>query len=113
MLESGECIDNFSNLQNTLVITIKMSAAPGSGTIELLNYVSHPSFTEDRSTYPITDVGCSHFAITVENLDSLYETLKQEGIKFNYPVQTSPDGNVKIAFCRDPDGTLIELVEDL
>jgi len=63
--------------------------------------------------YPITNIGCSHFALTVDDLDSLYERLTKNGTPFNYPVQISPDGNVKIAFCRDPDGTLIELVQDL
>ena len=40
-------------------------------------------------------------------------SLTEEGIEFNYPPQTSPDGKVKVAFCRDPDGTLIEMVEEL
>jgi len=113
MLENGECIDNFSALEGVNVTTVKMAGKNNSGMIELLHYLSHPESSAQNPTYPITDVGCSHFALTVDDLDSLYERLVDYGTPFNYPVQTSPDGNVKIAFCRDPDGTLIELVQDL
>jgi glyoxylase I family protein len=113
MLESGECINNFSALEDVNVKTVKMVGKGNSGMIELLYYLSHPSSEERQSDYPITDIGCSHFALTVDDLDSLYERLTKSGTPFNYPVQVSPDGNVKIAFCRDPDGTLIELVQDL
>ena len=113
MLENGECIDNFSALEGVNVTTVKMAGKNNSGMIELLHYLSHLESSAQNPTYPITDVGCSHFALTVDDLDSLYERLVDYGTPFNYPVQTSPDGNVKIAFCRDPDGTLIELVQDL
>ena len=113
MLENGECIDNFSALEDVRVKTVKMAGKNNSGMIELLYYLSHPESKHRNPTYPITNIGCSHFALTVEDLDSLYKRLLKNGTPFNYPIQTSPDGNVKIAFCRDPDGTLIELVQDL
>ena len=113
MVESGECIDNFSALEGVSVTTVKMAGNGNSGMIELLHYISHPELGHQNPTYPITNVGCSHFALTVDDIDSLHELLVKNGTPFNYPVQTSPDGNVKIAFCRDPDGTLIELVQDL
>lgn len=113
MLENGEHIDNFSNLKDINVKTVKMSGKNNSGMIELLHYLSHSDLSGQNKDYPITNIGCSHFALTVDDLDSLYAHLVTYGIVFNYPVQTSPDGNVKIAFCRDPDGTLIELVQDL
>jgi catechol 2,3-dioxygenase-like lactoylglutathione lyase family enzyme len=113
MLESGECINNFSALEGVNVKTVKMVGRNNSGMIELLHYLSHPNSEEQQLNYPITNIGCSHFALTVDDLDSLYERLTKNGTPFNYPVQISPDGNVKIAFCRDPDGTLIELVQDL
>ena len=39
--------------------------------------------------------------------------LSEKNIKFNAPPQKSPDGLVKVTFCKDPDGTPIELVEML
>ena len=29
----------------------------------------------------LTEIGCSHFALTVDDLDSLYSTLKEQGIE--------------------------------
>lgn len=113
MLESGECIDNFSALTGVEVTTVKMSGTLPGAMIELLYYHSHEDNSPQNVAYPITRIGCSHFALTVKDLDSLYECLTHVGVHFNHPVQTSPDGNVKIAFCRDPDGNLIELVQDL
>ena len=110
--ESGTCIDNFLNIQNTNVTTIKM-IDPNNNILELLYFHSHPEFPDTNKSRRLTEIGCSHFALTVDDLDSLYSTLKEQGIEFNYPPQVSDDGNVKVAFCRDPDGTYIEMVEEL
>lgn len=110
MEESGKHIDNFSGVKNIKVRTVKMKNG-GEGLIELLQYYSHPSFDSDNQNRPITNIGCSHFAVTVSNLDALYSKLISKGIYFNSEPQYSPDGYAKVAFCKDPDGILIELVE--
>ena len=110
--ESGTCIDNFLNIQNTNVTTVKM-IDPNNHILELLYFNSHPELSDTNKFRRLTEIGCSHFALTVNDLDTLYSTLKEQGIEFNHPPQVSDDGNVKVAFCRDPDGTFIEMVEEL
>lgn len=110
--ESGTCIDNFLNIQNTNVTTIKM-IDPNNNILELLYFNSHPELSDTNKSRRLSEIGCSHFALTVNDLDSLHSRLKEQGIEFNYPPQVSDDGNVKVAFCRDPDGTYIEMVEEL
>ena len=110
--ESGTCIDNFLNIQNTNVTTVKM-IDPNNNILELLYFNSHPELSDTNKFRRLTEIGCSHFALTVNDLDTLYSTLKEQGIEFNHPPQVSDDGNVKVAFCRDPDGTFIEMVEEL
>jgi hypothetical protein len=110
--EGGKCLDNFSALRNVDVTTVKMYDN-NKNMLELLYYKSHPEKPHNNRERRISEIGCSHFALTVKDLDELYETLTSKGIIFNWPVQVSPDGNVKVAFCRDPDGTLIEMVEEL
>lgn len=113
MDESGEILDNFSSLSNVEVTTVKLEDSKGQ-LLELLCYKSHPNQKAKHNLRrKICYVGCSHFAITVVNLDELYKQMKGNGVIFNHPPQISPDGKVKIAFCRDPDGTLLELVEEL
>jgi catechol 2,3-dioxygenase-like lactoylglutathione lyase family enzyme len=110
MMESGDYIDNFSALRDVRVRTIKMTLENGD-MVELLWYETHPE--QPDMSRPITRIGCSHFAMTVKNLDETYDRLVDAGVEFNSPPQLSPDGFAKVTFCKDPDGSLIELVEEL
>ena len=107
--EHGEFIDNFLDLTDVLVTTCKMTLDNGD-MVELLHYKSHPE-KPDRGK-KITQIGCSHIALTVKNLDEVYDRLLSVGVELNSPPQHSPDGKVKVTFCKDPDGTFIELVEE-
>ena len=109
MEESGEYIDKMSALDGVKVTTIKM-AAPDGQLIELLFYHSHLNKPKPRQLH---DIGLSHLAFTVDDVDHTYDKLKAQGIKFNSPPQLSPDGYAKVTFCMAPEGTLIELVEVL
>ncbi len=108
MDESGEYIDNISGSKNVMVTTVKMAAEDGN-LIELLYYHSH--MQKSARVREICETGISHIAFTVENVDAEYERLSKAGVQFSSLPQRSPDGYAKVTFCRDPDGTLIELVE--
>jgi len=109
MEEAGKYIDTVLSLRNVKVTTVKLSS-PSGQMIELLKYQSYPA---ERAVREICEIGISHIAFTVGNLDVEYKKLKDKGIQFNSPPQVSPDGYAKVAFCRAPEGTLIELVEVL
>ena len=109
MEETGDYIDNISSLRKVKVTTVKMTS-PSGQMIELLKYSSHPI---EQRTREIPEVGISHIAFTVDDLDMEYERLKGKEIQFNSPPQLSPNGYAKVTFCRAPEGTLIELVEIL
>jgi len=109
MDESGDYINQVLGLCDTNVTTVKM-AAPDGQIIELLYYHSHPGEPKPRE---ICDIGISHIAFTVDDLNSEYERLSSEGVEFICPPQLSPDGHVKVAFCRAPERTFVELVEVL
>ena len=107
MDEHGAYIDNMLSLDDAQVRTVKLSADVGNTLIELLDFKSHND-NEVRNFYTI---GASHIALTVDNLEDLYNYLSENNVKFNAPPQKSPDGLVKVTFCNDPDGTPIELVQ--
>ena len=109
-IEKGKFIDGLSGIDNVVVRTVKLKDFVG-GMIELLEYESHPKLLENLR--PIVNIGVSHFAMTVDNLDKTYGDLVKMGLIFNAKPAISPDGNAKVCFCRDFDGTLIELVEVL
>ena len=109
MHEEGEHIDNFSALKDVRVHTVKLRDSEGQ-MIELLHYDSHPRFLHKKD---IADLGCSHFAVTVGNLDEILANLAQNGYKPHCDPQLSPDGKVKLTFLPGPDNGLIEMVEEL
>lgn len=109
MEESGDYIDSVLSLEGVKVTTVKMSNPDGK-MIELLRFHTPVSKNKPRN---ITDTGITHVAFTVKDLEREYKRLKDYGVSFNAPPQVSPDGYAKVAFCRAPEGTFIELVEEL
>lgn len=109
MEEKGSYIDKVLALEAVCLTTVKMKS-PDGAMIELLEYHSH---SQEAEVDQINDIGIRHLAFSVDNLDSEYQRLKAAGIFFNSQPQVSPDGYAKVAFCRAPEGTFIELVEVL
>jgi catechol 2,3-dioxygenase-like lactoylglutathione lyase family enzyme len=85
--------------------------APDGGSIELLQYLSHPQHV--RPPTRACDVGCNHLALQVDDLDAVHQRLTAAGIAFNAPPIFFADYGVKMTYCRDPEGVLVELVEIL
>lgn len=110
MDESGPHIDAMMGLKDVKVTTTKMSA-PNGGVIELLHFKSHPDAHVWRGK-PYT-TGFTHVALSVTNLDECYRKLSDAGCTFPAPPQHSPDGAVKVIYCRGPEGVFLELVEVL
>ena len=109
MEESGKFIDTILALDGATVTTVKM-AAPDGQLIELLKFCRHPKQGNPRG---IRDIGITHIAFTVNDIDGEYKRLGSYGVPFISPPQASPDGFAKVAFCQAPEGTFIELVEEL
>jgi catechol 2,3-dioxygenase-like lactoylglutathione lyase family enzyme len=110
MDESGPHIDAMMGLKDVRLTTSKLTA-PEGGMIELLYFHSHP----DQPAWIGTpySTGFTHVAMTVKDIDGLCKTLAAGGVTFFAPPQHSPDGKVKVTYCRGPEGVLLELVEVL
>ncbi len=111
MVEEGPFVDGLLGLQNVKVRTMKMAADDGN-LIELLYYLS-PDHVRTPQKKEMPDIGASHVAFTVDDIDSLYAQLVAEGARFNAEPTVSVDGKAKVAYCYDFDGTPIELVQML
>lgn len=107
-IEKGEYIDNILGLSNVCLRTVKLTTDDDS-MIELLQYISHTNRYHIKPR--IYDIGYSHIAFTVDNLDKEFGRLLKEGIEFSHSPHISPNGYTKVTFCKDPDGNLVELVE--
>ena len=108
-IEEGDFIDTVVGLQNVKLEWVKLKA-PDGYLLELLQYHSHP-ITKNITNASSNKLGCSHLAFTVKNIDDICKLIRQSGGSIvNFPA-VSPDGKVKVAYCHDPEGVIMELVE--
>lgn len=109
--EEGVFIENVVGLSGVLLEWVKLQAPDGS-VIELLQYHSHPD-SQLLENIPSNRLGCSHIAFTVDNIEDVYNLLRQHGHHCNSSPQISPDGKVKVLYSHDPDGVIVEIVEEI
>jgi catechol 2,3-dioxygenase-like lactoylglutathione lyase family enzyme len=110
-LETGAFISTVVGLPGTHLEWAKLTCPDGS-LVELLQYHSHPSGQTPEKT-PANSLGCSHLAFTVADSEATCDTIRKLGGTVVNPPALSPDNSVRVAYCHDPDGTLLEIVEEL
>lgn len=110
IVEEGEFIEKLVGIENASIHWVKLSAKDGT-IIELLEYKNNP-FTQ-IDNYPANRLGCSHIAVSVEDIEETYQELLLFGCKTNSKPLFSPDGKVKVMYVHDLDGTIIEVVQEL
>ena len=74
--------------------------------IELLEYTSHPG--KKRDPVCSNDIGTSHFALTVEDLQALYDIHTKFDVRFLTHPLISPDGFVKVAYTVFMEECIVE-----
>ena len=111
MEERGPFVETILALPGVDLTTVKLAAEEGGVQIELLRFHSHPD-TEGRETPPYRR-GPTHMAFTVADIEALCRRIAAMGLPLLSLPAISEDGRAKVAFCRDPDGGLVELVEML
>ena len=79
----------------------------GGATIELFHFKEKGRpLTEAKDL----DIGIKHIGFKVDNVDEAVKKLKETGVRFTLePFDAT--GGVRIAFFKDPDGILIELIQ--
>lgn len=110
IVEEGEYVENLVGIENASIHWAKLKAVDGT-IIELLEYKDNPH--QEKNNYLANRLGCSHIAVSVENIDVVYKKLQNYHCKCNSKPLFSPDGKVKVMYCHDIDGTILEIVEEL
>ena len=112
----GEWIEALTGFERVEADVIYLEADSGAG-LELILYRtprgSRPAGQEDANAN-----GIRHIAFQVEGLDATVASLKAAGIDSVSPIQEVPTTQVdfagrqkRIVYCRDPEGSLLELCE--
>jgi len=112
MKEKGAFIDKILGFGDVEVTTLKMKIPGNQVMIELLHY-HHPRQSGENIPRKVNAVGIGHIALTVANIFDVYQQLSAVGVEFISPPQLAPDQSVRVAFCQAPEGTYIELVEQI
>jgi catechol 2,3-dioxygenase-like lactoylglutathione lyase family enzyme len=109
MDEEGVFLDAILGTEKARVRTVKLAGTAGETQVELLSFTD--PVPEIGAAPTLFRAGPTHVAFTVGDLDGIYRRMTAAGITFTTDPQLSPDGRAKVTFCRDPDGTALELVE--
>ena len=110
-MEEGDFIDSLVDLTDTRVETAKLTF-PNGGKLELLQYHSHKDL-KLANHLNVNKIGHSHIALTVTDVPrTAHNIVCSGGTMLNSP-RVSPDGRVQAVYCRDPEGNILELVEEL
>jgi catechol 2,3-dioxygenase-like lactoylglutathione lyase family enzyme len=107
--ESGNFINQILGYEELDLITVKMTIDNGQ-MIELIDFGKHKKLVKNHQ---LNQSGPTHIALTINSLDKMYHEMSNKGVNFISPPVQSPDGLVKVAFCQAPEGTYVELVEQL
>ncbi len=79
--------------------------------IELLHYAS-PGHIGDATPRELNRLGLTHLSLRVDDLDAMLAELREAGVNVLSHTQIEiPEAEVRAVFITDPDGTLIELVQ--
>jgi predicted enzyme related to lactoylglutathione lyase len=110
-IESGEFIEQVTGMKDARLEWVKLKAKDGY-LLELLQYHSHPG-SSSLDVALANQLGCSHLAYTVEDIDAACQQILRAGGSLVNPPAISANGKVKVAYCHDPEGVLMEIVQEL
>jgi len=112
MVEEGSYIDTLIGLTNTRLEWAKLRL-PDQSLVELLQYHSHPSSDTTPALQESNRIGCSHIAFTVIDMEETIQYILANGGSIKNSYQFSPDAKVKVVYCFDPEGNILEIVQEL
>ena len=79
--------------------------------IELLHY-ERPGHVCGQIPRPMNQLGLTHLALRVDDLDATVKELEEARVDVREETSIEvPEANARAVFITDPDGTLIELVQ--
>ena len=113
MTEKGDYIDNLVSIRNVKLEWAKL-ALPDNSVIEILKYHSHPDMINEANYCQNANrKGCSHIALTVLDIQETIDYICKKGGSIKNKFQISPDKKVKVAYCYDFEGNILEIVQEL
>jgi catechol 2,3-dioxygenase-like lactoylglutathione lyase family enzyme len=106
-VSSGPAADEGTGTDNADVDISWLSHPHGGPKLELLRYQNEPTGKAAHNS----QVGAAHLCLRVENVNAEYDRLSGEGVTFVSAPHADEFGVVWV-YMRDPDGNVVELVQE-
>ena len=111
MNEGGKYLEKLLGIQDVNLISAKLSDSSGKIFLEFLEFIN-PKMNTSRFQ-KINDLGPTHFAITVEDIELIYQKLKSKNLEIISTPNLSEDKLAKVFFFKDINNCLVEVVQVL
>lgn len=103
--------DEIHDLRDSAVRSVMVGLPGGTdGRIEFFQYES-PEPKPGDPNRPVCDHGITHLCVLTDDIEADYERLKKAGMRFHCPPHFL--GTFNATYGRDPDGNVIELLQNL
>ena len=109
-IEKGKYIEKLTGIDGAEVEWAKLTD-DNSNILELIEYIAQ----KDHNPQIILKANLlrsTHIAFTVKDINEIYEELLKRDLLCNSEPLISSDGKVKVLYAHDPDGIIIEIVEE-
>ena len=105
----GETISRVVAVENTEVEVCYVTK--GKHRLELIEYKNKDKAKLNDTYKSQDDPGLVHIAFIVDDVEEIYQKIKDLGYEFNSPPRVTRENGPKIAFFRGPDNVIIELYQ--
>jgi len=95
--------------ENKIGLVIDFLDIGNNGLLEIFSFTNEP-VKPSELIYDDLQLGMRHMAFKVKSVDVTAARLKKAGVEFTIE-PTNATGGVRIAFFKDPDGALVEIIE--
>jgi len=106
-IEKGEFYEHLTGLVLGVARTSKCYSEDGT----CIEFIEYQSQIPDSRNKKLTSEGFNHIALNIDDLDSLHKKLLSIGLEFINEPKLNPEKTAKVAFCKDFEGNLLELVQ--
>lgn len=108
-IENGSYLESFLGIKGVSINVCKLIDKNGM----ILELIQAERDYGDNHSDLLTKRGCVHVAMTVSDIEGIYDQLIMNGgTPISAPL-VSPDKKASVFFCRDPEGNYLELVQEL
>ena len=105
---SGPPLDQLNQLEGVSVRTVFLER--DGSRIELMSFDA-PGWVGPQAVRPMNQLGITHLAFRVDDLDAVCERLQAASGEVLEPTRLDMPGPTRVVMATDPDGTRIELLE--